>query len=622
MKILRKNRTNFKSDCDMTRPHHKKNWNDARRSIVGKLLIVCVSVLVSATVEGASLINVPLNPDLSDFNRETYRFVHRLLNKRVLPGIRRGSLPLTRKQVVSYLLEVDQKQKNGEIALSAIDQERLNTLLTFYREAWEGFVTPINPTQVIENVGGVSGETPDLVWGETKSIPCITLQKHPDSETQNPPGNRRLHLMTMKGKKKGKDYLFSFDLRASQRVIAHLVDNLSEEQPTEGNMHVTTIYPHLYGQVGETFAFTTDIAHRFVYGEFFEDFFPDETKIRQLEGGLKNRTAINAYLKFDLPWFELQIGQDTLQWGPGYHDSLLVSKNPLAMDMIKLQATYEPATFTAFTGILEDMSPEINHKYISGHRVEGYFWDRFGFGLSEVVIYGDRFEPGYLNPINIYLINEQPISRADGRVPGSGDNVLMSVDMRLRLVDDFEIYGELMVDDGNPAANFKHWDTKFGILGGIYLTDPFGIADTDFHAEYAFINQYAYTHVNPVNVYKHFTTPIGHQIGSDADNLWVELRRRWTDRLETTFGYELERHGSGGIDKQHPADAPKDDVWTPLSGVTESEHRLSVGANWVVIGHYSFYAEWARVWRRNLGNRRDVRENANEIEAKFLYRFP
>ena len=568
--------------------------------IIKKILCILVLVLLSKTVEGASLINVPLNPDLSDFNRETYRFVHRLLNKRVLSGIRRGSLPLTRKQVVSYLLEVDQKQKSGEITLSAIDQDRLNTLLTFYREVHE------KPKQAIENVEG--GETPK--------------QQHPDSETQSPPGNRRLHLMTMKGKKKGKDYLFSFDLRASQRVIAHLVDNLSEEQPAEGNMHVTTIYPHLYGQVGETFAFTTDMAHRFVYGEFFEDFFPDETKIRQLEGGLKNRTAINAYLKFDLPWFELQIGQDTLQWGPGYHDSLLVSKNPLAMDMIKLQATYEPATFTAFTGILEDMSPEINHKYISGHRVEGYFWDRFGLGLSEVVVYGDRFEPGYLNPVNIYLINEQPISRADGRVPGSGDNVLMSVDMRLRLVDDFEIYGELMVDDGNPAANFKHWDTKFGILGGLYLTDPFGIADTDFHAEYAFINQYAYTHVNPVNVYKHFTTPIGHQIGSDADNLWVELRRRWTDRLETTFGYELERHGSGNIDKQHPADAPKDDVWTPLSGVTESEHRLSIGANWVVIGHYSLYAEWARIWRRNLGNRRDVHENANEIEAKFLYRFP
>ncbi|RKU29056.1 hypothetical protein C6499_09295 [Candidatus Poribacteria bacterium] len=541
--------------------------------VLRNLLITYLAMLLLASplTEASSLINVPLNPDLSDFNRETYRFVHRLLNKRVLPGIRRGSLPLTRKQVASYLLEVHRKQQDGEITLSTIDQERLNALLAFYSEAG----------------------------------------------TQIPP-RRRLHLMTMAG----QDYRFSFDLRASQRTITHLVDNLSEEPPVEGNMFVTTIYPQLYGQVGETFAFTTDIAHRFVYGEIFEDLFPDETKIRQLEGELKNRTAINAYMKFDLPWFELQLGQETLQWGPGYHDNLLISKNPLAMDMIKFQATYDPVTFTAFTGILEDMAEDINDKYISGHRVEGYFWNRFGFGLSEVVVYGSRFEPGYLNPVNIYLINEQPISRADGRVPGSGDNVLMSVDMRLRPIDNFEIYGELMVDDGNPAANFKHWDTKFGILGGIYLTDPFGIADTDFQAEYAFINQYAYTHVNPVNVYKHFTTPIGHRIGSDADNLWLELRRRWTNRLETIFGYELERHGTGNIDKEHPSDAPKDDVWIPLSGITQSEHRLSVGANWVVIGRYSIYAEWTRVWRLNLGNRPDIHENANEIEAKFLYRFP
>ena len=561
--------------------------------ILRNLLIVYLAmlVIVSPVVEAASLINVPLNPDLSDFNRETYRFIHRLLNKRVLPGIPRGSLPLTYKQVVSSLLEVKQKQESGEITLSAIDQKRLNDLLTFF---------------------------PDD-RASSKRATETTNEAAPESTST------RRHLMTHVGTHAGEDYSFYFDMRGSQRFISRLVDNVSEEPPVEGNMFVTTIYPHLYGQVGEKFAFTTDIAHRFVYGEFFEDFFPDETKIRQLEGDLRNRTAINGYLKFNLPWFELQLGQDTLQWGPGYHDSLLVSKNPLAMDMIKLQATYSPITFTAFTGILEDMAEDINEKYISGHRVEGYFWDRFGFGISEVVVYGSRFEPGYLNPVNIYLINEQPISRADGRVPGSGDNVLMSVDMRLRPVDNFEIYGELMVDDGNPAANFKHWDTKFGILGGIYLTDPFGIPDTDFHAEYAFINQYAYTHVNPVNVYKHFTTPIGHQIGSDADNLWLEMRRRWTDKLETVFGYELERHGSGDIDKEHPADAPKDDVWTPLSGITQSDHRLLVAANWVVIGSdigsYSIYAEWARVWQRNVGNRRDVHENANEIEAKFLYRW-
>ena len=289
--------------------------------------------------------------------------------------------------------------------------------------------------------------------------------------------------------------------------------------------------------------------------------------------------------------------------------------------MLKVQTTYKTVSFTAFTGVLEDMSEDINEKYISGHRIEGYFWDRFGLGFSEVVVYGNRFEAGYVNPVNIYLINEQTISRADSRAPGSGDNVLIGTDMRLRPMDDFEIYGELVVDDGNPAAGFKHWDTKFGVLGGIYLTDPFGLSDTDFHAEYTFINQYTYTHVNPVNVYKHFTSAIGHPIGADADNLWIELRRRFTDKLETVFSYELERHGEGDINKPHPPDAPKDDVWTPLSGLTQSQHRLKIGFNWVVIGHYSFYADWTRIWHRNLGHRQGVHENSNEIQAKALYRF-
>ena len=521
--------------------------------------------------EAASLINVPLNPDISDFNTETYRFIHRLLNKRVLSGVARGSLPFTRKQVASFLMDVSQKQEKGEIALSINDQKRLNALLAFYAEAG---------TQTASN--------------------------------------RRLHLMTLTD---DSTYRFSFDLRAAQQEITRLVDNVSEMPADEGNMHITTLYPHLYGQFEESFAFTTDMAYRFLYGDIFDDVFRDESKYRQLEGELKNRTTVNSYLKFKMPWFEMQFGQDNLQWGPGYHGNLMVSPNPIAIDMLKFQTIFKTVSFTAFTGVLEDRSEDINEKYISGHRIEGYFWDRFGFGMSEVVVYGNRFEPGYLNPVNIYLINEQTISRADSRAPGSGDNVLASVDLRFRPIDNFEIYGEVLVDDGNPAASFYHWDTKFGILGGIYLTDPFGLPDTDFHVEYTFINQYTYTHVNPVNVYKHFTSVIGHHIGTDADNLWIELRRRFTDKLETVFGYELERHGEGDIDKSHPQDAPKDDVWTPLSGITESEHRLRIGFNWVEIGHYSIYGEWVRVWRRNLGNHQDVHETGNEIQAKALYRF-
>lgn len=524
-----------------------------------------------STAEADSLINVPLNPDLSDFNRETYRFIHRLLNKRVVSGVPRGSLPFTRKQVASILLEASEKLENNQMILSDIDQIRLDQLLAFYTEAG----------------------------------------------TETPP-KRRLHLMSLTDE---STYRFSFDLRAAQREITRLVDNVSEIPADEGNMHVTTFYPHLYGQYKDSFAFTTDMAYRFLYGDIFEDVYQDESKYRQLEGELKNRTAVNAYMKFNTGWAELLVGQDNIQWGPGYNGSLLVSQNPISFDMLKIQSTFKTVTFTGFTAVLEDMSVDINDKYISGHRAEGYFWDRFGFGISEVVVYGNRFEPGYLNPVNIYLISEQTISRADSRTPGSGDNVFASVDLRLRPINNLEIYGELMVDDGNPAASFKHWDTKFGVLGGIYLTDPFGLQDTDVNVEYAFVNQYAYTHVNPYNIYRHFTSVIGHHIGSDADSLWIEFRRRFTDKLETVFGYELERHGEGDVLLNHPPDAPADDVWTPLSGITESEHRLKLGFNWVDMGRYSIYGEWSRIWRRNVDNIADMNESGNEIEAKALYRF-
>ena len=122
--------------------------------------------------EAASLINVPLNPDISDFNTETYRFIHRLLNKRVLSGVARGSLPFTRKQVASFLMDVSQKQEKGEIALSVNDQKRLNALLAFYAEAG----------------------------------------------TQTAP-NRRLHLMTLTD---DSTYRFSFDLRAAQQEITRV----------------------------------------------------------------------------------------------------------------------------------------------------------------------------------------------------------------------------------------------------------------------------------------------------------------------------------------------------------------------------------------------------------------
>ena len=95
-------------------------------------LIFCVTLLCGCfipPVKANSLINVPLNAEISDFNAETYAFIHRILNKRLLPGITRGSLPLTRGKIARLLLKLSEKHAKDKITLSKIDQGRLKALM-------------------------------------------------------------------------------------------------------------------------------------------------------------------------------------------------------------------------------------------------------------------------------------------------------------------------------------------------------------------------------------------------------------------------------------------------------------------------------------------------------------
>lgn len=517
----------------------------------------------SPPVFASSLVNLPLNDSISDFNEEAYDFVHRFLCKRFVKGFPRGILPLSRGEISAILLELEKKQEKGEISLSKTDKGRLEALLAYF-----------------------SDELQEL--GERS--------------------NKRRHVMFLKG----EQYQFSADFSLLQESLTRTGKSFS----LEGREYITSILPDIHGQVRHDFAFASSMAYRFLYGDFFADIFRDESSWTQFEGKLQNTTTVDAYLLFKLPWFSLQLGKDNLRWGPGYHGALLVSENPLSWDMIKLLASYKNIKFNAFTAILRDENEDINQKYLSGHRIEGFFWNRIGIGLSEVIVYGNRFEPSYLNPLSIYLITEMNITKADSRAKG-GDNILISGDMRIRL-DNVELYGELMVDDADPSRDFHYWDNKFGILGGVYLTDLLVFRDTDLKIEYAFINQYAYTHEAPVNPYTHFSSVIGHQIGPDADDLWVQLKHRFTDKLEFALTYELERHGEGNITKGTPE---KSSQWTPLSGVTQSEHSLSLGCSYTHIGRYRLGIAYKRNWMKNLVHQHGKKASGQEITVEGVYRF-
>jgi len=402
-------------------------------------------------------------------------------------------------------------------------------------------------------------------------------------------------------KKVGPDFLFYLDTRVGISVrLRH-----GKAFPELGMGFLISVFPDLCGNLGKI-GFMSHIEWYLMTGRLFGDLFPDETRVsyRREKGDpidADNVGRTEAYMVFPLPHGSLLLGRGRLRWGPGRHGALLLSGGTSPWDMLRLRFGYRGLGFEAFTAVLkgEDSRGVRRPKYLSGHRLE-VRWNRFQFGVSETVVYGDRFEPSYLNPFSVYLITEQQASRsippeAEGGEMGSGDNVLAGVDVGA-FFKNLKLYCEILVDDYRPTYSPKHWRNKYGLLGGFHWADPLGLKDSDLRAEYAFVNQYCYTHERAINRYKHLSRPIGHPMGSDADDLWAEFEKRFGPGMGISFYYERLRKGEGSMDRDHGPGDP--DCWEFLSGTEEVKSILGIRVFWREIGKRDaeLNLRYIRIW--------------------------
>ncbi|MDD5738656.1 MAG: capsule assembly Wzi family protein [Candidatus Pacebacteria bacterium] len=529
------------------------------------LLIILISP--PGMVNADSLTNIPLDNDLYTFSDDIYDFIERLTVKGLIKDFPKNIRPYSRGNVAKILFDLSLKAEKGEIKLSSIDEKRLKTMKTLFSEA-------------LEDTSGTS------VARKTKK-PLLDIR------------NEELHLSLSAG--------------ASQSAVSRSGKGF----PENGIVNITSLRPSILGQIKDSFAFSSDIKWEFHIGDIFPDLFLDETRTPYPKQHMENVASMQGYGKFKLPWFELELGKDKVRWGPGYHGQLMISSNPQPMDMVKINGRYGSIGFQAFTAKLKSSTGgKYEDKYISAHRFESVIWKKMDLGLSEVIVYGDRFETSYMNPTQVYLVTE-PMTVGKS---GFNDNVLVSIDLCCRVISNLLIYGELVVDDAAPLGEpLNYWDTKFGILAGFYIVDPFSISDTDFRTEYTFINQYCYTHERPINKYTHYNSPIGHWLGSDADDLWCELKHRFSNKIGNIFTYELERHGEGGINKPHPNDALANDRWTFISGIRELKHSISLGAFYTKVGYYSFKTRYTHSWLKNIGNIKGRDGTGNQMTVELNY---
>ncbi|MBP98447.1 hypothetical protein CMK18_21060 [Candidatus Poribacteria bacterium] len=396
----------------------------------------------------------------------------------------------------------------------------------------------------------------------------------------------------------------------------------SESQRNEE--YAWQIRPILTGQLGKDLSFSTDLRFFLITGRNLPNTIRTEVEVDQRNtksfdtGGLAP-----SYLQFQLPWFDLLIGKQNLCWGPGRNGNLILSANSMPMEMIYLRGLYDKVAFQAFHGVAQD--PKGN-KIVSGHRIDLCPFPWINLGISEVIVVDvEDFNLRFLNPVTIYTISELSgegyFSNGDNYSKG---NLLISGEISVKPTRKIKTYIEIMIDDFQPRYGWKshlHWGSKWGILSGIRITDLFSLKNTCLLFEYAFLNQYAYTHAKPLNIYSHLNRPIGHKIGPDSQSIFTHLKYEITSNLSLSSFIEFTARGEQKITEPRSSFDDQDGFWIYLSGIEEKSSSVGLSTEFSLMSKQIFKAEYIWEQTKNAYHREGKTSFNQEANLIYLYRF-
>jgi hypothetical protein len=241
-------------------------------------------------------------------------------------------------------------------------------------------------------------------------------------------------------------------------------------------------------------------------------------------------------------------------------------------------------------------------KYLAAHRLEVALAPWIDLGFHEVVIYGDRgLEPTYLNPFMFYWAAQSHL--------GDKDNVMMGFDLDIHPGRNRRYYLSYVIDDLKKLAIFSDdFANKFSLQAGLFWVDPPGLRDADLRLEYVRIEPWIYTHKFPINTFRHFDSPLGHELAPNSDRWTLELNKRLRDNLSLGLRAERRRHGANEVLADGQIRNVGGDLhygWRPgdereskhfLDGVLERRTQLGLDVQWRLLPHLLIEWGYAQEW--------------------------
>jgi hypothetical protein len=276
----------------------------------------------------------------------------------------------------------------------------------------------------------------------------------------------------------------------------------------------------------------------------------------------------SGYLKLTLFNTELEVGRESLWWGPGFRGSMSFSSNSRPLDQIKVSAAEPfrlpwPLSYlgsvkaTGFVARLEDDRDRPNAK-VGAWRLSAAPSSFLEVGFNRIFQFGGRGRSS-IGPWDfIRLLVDDGVDKVTS--PLNVNNV-MSFDGILRLPDAGKYI--LLARDAALYFDFGWDDTLFGLFvpdkpGGIvgaYLTGVFSDPKLDFRVEYARTSSIMFTHNIYTSGFTYKGSLLSHFIGTQGEEIFVRTSR-WLSP-EVLIGLQVGR-SEVGPPKAHSLSLPRE----------------------------------------------------------------
>ena len=336
------------------------------------------------------------------------------------------------------------------------------------------------------------------------------------------------------------------------------------------------------------------------------------------DGGSTNLQLHKGYVKLNIFNFEVEVGRDSLWWGPGYHAALLMSNNAPPMDMIKLSnpepillpwifSYLGPVQFNLFFSQLNDERPDISelaNPFLYGLRLGFKPHPFLEFGVSHLAMFGGlgRRDLSLGDIFNIlYGNSNRDNEKTDSNQEFAYDFALTIPNIKkyIFLADGIKLYCEVGGEDtGYPPD-------KRAYLAGFALYKPFALERAVFRGEYAIVGD---IHA-PTAWYNHGSYPMryegqvmGHHAGSDAEDIFVE----WSQDFEK-FSYKLS------------FDREKSGVQTQT--YTQCKNQYSAEIGYPLNSYSKITLRYAYEEISNFGNVQDERQRNHFLGVEYAIYF-